>query len=162
MARKLPVQNHFLLKIGWKSCPELNILTAYYLGKFSNFRHSEQPPIIEVRAITGFREIGPFIYLPYRLYRREKNWVPPIRNMEVNQFNPESNPALEHAEYQLWVAEKDGRVTGRIGCFINEMETQMRKEKQARFNWLEMEDDKAISQALLDTALDWAKSRAPP
>ncbi|MBK6903730.1 MAG: hypothetical protein IPH04_13235 [Saprospirales bacterium] len=115
--------------------------------------------MIQVREIAGLSGIGPFVDLPYRLYRKEKYWVPPIRRMEMAQFDPASNPALEHAEYKLWVAEKDGRIAGRIGCFINDMETQMRGQKQARFNWLEFEDDPEISSLLLNQALEWAKSK---
>jgi len=115
--------------------------------------------MIQIREIESFRKIRPFIELPYRLYRNEKNWIPPLRKLEYKQFNPGANPALEHVEYRLWVAEKDGRVAGRIGCFINELETRIRGHKQARFNWLEFEDDPAICRALLDTALEWAKTQ---
>ena len=69
--------------------------------------------MIQVREIAGLSGIGPFVDLPYRLYRKEKYWVPPIRRMEMAQFDPASNPALEHAEYKLWVVEKDGRIAGR-------------------------------------------------
>lgn len=72
---------------------------------------------------------------------------------------PDKNPAFLHCEVSLWVAEKEGRIAGRIGCFINDMETQLRGEKQARFNWIDFEDDPAVSKALLETAENWAREK---
>ena len=116
-------------------------------------------PEIHIKEVDLSKDLSSFIDFPYRLYRRSKFWVPPIKKLEASQFNPDTNSALEHAELKLWVAKKNDKIVGRIGCFINDMESQMRGAKQARFNWFEFEDDPAISQALLDTATRWAKNQ---
>lgn len=114
---------------------------------------------LHTREVDPANDLTSFVDFPYRLYKKNPYWVPPVKQMEFAQFDPKKNPALDHGIQKLWVAEKDGRVVGRIGCFINELETQKRGEKQARFNWLEFEDDPAISQHLLNAASDWAKSQ---
>lgn len=114
---------------------------------------------IQIREIHSKEDIRRFVAFPFRLYRGCPFWIPPIKAMEETTLDREKNPAFQHCEVALWVAEKDGRIAGRIGCFINDLETQMRGEKQGRFNWIDFEDDPAVSGALLETAETWAKSR---
>jgi GNAT superfamily N-acetyltransferase len=114
---------------------------------------------LTIREVSSPEDTGRFVDFPFRLYEGNSYWVPPIKEAELAQFDPRKNPALEHSLLKLWIAEQEGQVVGRIGCFINDLETQMRGEPQARFNWLEFIDDPKVSQALMDTAADWAKSQ---
>ncbi|MBK8491622.1 MAG: hypothetical protein IPL49_12245 [Saprospirales bacterium] len=114
---------------------------------------------VSVREINPSSDLIPFVNFPYRLYKGHPYWIPPIKRMEISQFDRNQNPVLPHCVQKLWVAEKEGRITGRIGCFINDLETQKRGEKHARFNWLEFEDDPMTSRALLEIAADWAKGQ---
>ncbi len=112
---------------------------------------------IHIREIHSKEDIRRFVAFPFRLYKGCPYWIPPIKAMEETALDPEKNPAFQHCEAALWVAEKSGRIAGRICCFFNDLETQMRGEKQARFNWIDFEDDPGVSRALLETAEKWAK-----
>jgi GNAT superfamily N-acetyltransferase len=112
-----------------------------------------------VREVFTKKDLRHFVGLPYRLYRGNPWWIPPLRRAETALFNPEKNPALAICQLKTWLCEKDGRVAGRIGCFINRLETEMTGYPVARFNWLEFEDDSAISAALLETASQWAQAK---
>lgn len=114
---------------------------------------------IHIREIHSKEDIRRFVAFPFRLYKGCPYWIPPIKAMEETALDPEKNPAFQHCEAALWVAEKSGRIAGRICCFFNDLETQMRGEKQARFNWIDFEDDPGVSRALLETAEKWAKDR---
>lgn len=70
---------------------------------------------------------------------------------------PDKNPAFKHSKVKLWIAEKNGRVVGRVAGIINDLETQSRGAVHGRFGWMEFEDDLEISRALLDKVSDWAK-----
>ncbi|MBK7406771.1 MAG: hypothetical protein IPJ40_01055 [Saprospirales bacterium] len=115
--------------------------------------------MIQVREINDIRKIKPFIDFPYRLYKNCPYWIPPLKRGEVRHFTPAKNPSFEHAEAKLWVAEKKGKVVGRIVGIINDLETQARGEVHGRFGWLEFEEDIAIPRALLETAERWAKAK---
>lgn len=117
---------------------------------------------LHIKEVDPANDLTSFVNFPYQLYQKNPYWIPPIKRMESAQFDPEKNPALEHCLQKLWVAEKEGRVVGRIGCFINDLETQKRGEKQARFNWLEFEDDPSVSESLLKAASEWAKNQGAP
>ncbi|MFZ2897880.1 MAG: hypothetical protein WA004_04615 [Saprospiraceae bacterium] len=116
-------------------------------------------PPVKIRNVHSVEDIRRFAGFPFSLYKDCPWWIPPIKKAEEAMLDPGKNPAFQHCETSLWLAEKDGRIAGRIGCFINEMETQMRGEKQARFNWIDFEDDPEVSKALLETAENWAREK---
>lgn len=115
--------------------------------------------MIKIREISSFREIKPFINFPYQHYKKCPYWIPPIRQDEMNQFDPVHNPSLEDSEFKLWVAEKEGKVVGRVVGIINERETRVKGEVHGRFGWLEFEEDLSIPNALLERVGDWARER---
>jgi hypothetical protein len=48
---------------------------------------------IEIRPVTGKRDLRTFIKLPWRLYRDSPNWVPPLL-MDRSQFQRVSKQCL--------------------------------------------------------------------
>ncbi|MFZ2897878.1 MAG: hypothetical protein WA004_04605 [Saprospiraceae bacterium] len=124
-------------------------------------RGTESPPFtgITVKEVVSKRDLARFVEFPYRLYQGNACWIPPLRQGEAAQFDPDSNPSFSTSRIKLWIAEKQGRVAGRIAGIINERETEARGETIGRFGWLEFEDDLEISGLLLETACQWAKEQ---
>jgi len=75
----------------------------------------------------------------------------------MNCFNPETNPALEVSEYQLWMAYRDNQPVGRIAGIINRKANEKWGVKHVRFGWFDFIDDLEVSKALLDTVGQWGK-----
>lgn len=117
------------------------------------------PDNISVREVASKRDLAGFVEFPYRLYKGNACWIPPLRQGEAAQFDPARNPSFSTSRVKLWIAEKQGRVAGRIAGIINENETAARGEIIGRFGWLEFEDDLEISGLLLETAGQWAKDQ---
>ena len=63
-----------------------------------------------IRPVTTKSERKAFIDFPYRLYAKEPTWVPPLRFERKKHMDPAKSPFFEHAEVQLFLAERDGRV----------------------------------------------------
>ena len=53
---------------------------------------------------------GQRVELPYRLYRGEPRWGPPLRRDEYRRFSPAHNPFHAHASIHLWTARREGGV----------------------------------------------------
>ena len=71
---------------------------------------------ITIRPVKTPRDRKAFLDLPFRLYKNDPNWVPPLyveRNDHLTR-----NPYFQHAEAQLFLAELDGEVVGRITAQI--------------------------------------------
>lgn len=111
-----------------------------------------------IREVLTPQDRALFVDFPYRLYKGNPYWIPPIKKAEAATFDPLRNPGFKVCKVKLWIVEKEGRVAGRIAALINEQETLSRGEVIARFGWIEFEDDPAVSRLLLETACEWGKA----
>ena len=80
---------------------------------------------INVAPVTGKTDLNAFIDLAYRLNRSDPNWVPPLRNEVVELLTKGKNPFFDHADVQLFLARRNGHVTGRISAHIDHLATAM-------------------------------------
>lgn len=104
-------------------------------------------------------EVRRFVDLPYRLYRGQSQWVPPLRMDVELMLNPKKHPFYEHSDADFFVAVRDGRVVGRIGVLENKPYNRYHHTRQAQFYLFECEDDRAAAGALFEAAFHWARSR---
>jgi GNAT superfamily N-acetyltransferase len=76
---------------------------------------------ITVRAVISAADRKAFVDLPYRLYASDPHWVPPFKGDVHELINPAKNPFFGHADVELFLAERDGRVVGRISAHIDHL-----------------------------------------
>ncbi len=107
-----------------------------------------------VEPVRSRRDLRRFVLLPWRIYRHDPNWVPPLIGERMAYLTPSRNPFLHDAEMDLFLARRAGRVVGSIGVILD---AQGRSEGVARFGFFEVEEDYAAAAALLDRARRWAK-----
>jgi hypothetical protein len=74
---------------------------------------------IIIRPVATKADKRAFIDLPFRLYANDPNWVPPLKSDVMATITPGKNPWFEHGEAQLFLAEKDGKVVGRISAHLD-------------------------------------------
>jgi hypothetical protein len=82
------------------------------------FREFTMTDII-IRPVVTKADKRAFIDLPFRLYANDPNWVPPLKSDVMATITPGKNPWFEHGEAQLFLAEKDGKVVGRISAHLD-------------------------------------------
>jgi GNAT superfamily N-acetyltransferase len=114
---------------------------------------------MHIRPVQTHADLKAFIRLPYRLYRNDPVWVPPLRSEVRGQFNPKKNPTLDHCEYRLFLLEDEGRVIGRVAAFIDRLAVDFWKEPVGLFGYYECVPDLAASRMLLETAAGWLRER---
>jgi hypothetical protein len=73
-------------------------------------------PHITVRPVQNAADRKAFVELAFRLNAGDPNWVPPLKQEVFALIAPSKNPWFGHAEAQLFVAERDRRVVGRISA----------------------------------------------
>jgi GNAT superfamily N-acetyltransferase len=100
-----------------------------------------------------------FIKLPWRLYRNEPNWVPPLISERKKFLDREKNPFFEHAEAEYFVAWRDGEPVGRISAHVDRNFNEFQANDWGLFGFFEAEDDPEIARALLSAAEEWLRSR---
>lgn len=111
---------------------------------------------IEIKRVKpeSRQEMETFIRFPFRLYKDQPQWVPPILMDERETLNPGKNPAFDSAEAAYWMAFKDGEPAGRIAGIL--LEQELKDTRLARFGWFDFIDDDEVSRLLLETAELWA------
>lgn len=78
---------------------------------------------LAIRSVTSNADRKAFIDLPYRLYANDPNCVPQLKDEARDLITPGRNPWFEHGEAELFVAERDHRVVGRISAHIDHLAT---------------------------------------
>lgn len=106
---------------------------------------------VRVARVKGRADERAFLGLPYELYRRDPNWVAPLRAMERNRWRPDRNPSLRRLRVVRWLARRGGRVVGRIAA-IQDPRAQRWEPRSGFFGFLDCEDDAAVAAALLHAA----------
>ena len=114
---------------------------------------------IEIKPVTGIRDLKTFVSFPYSLYAENPFWVPPLRFAELQTFRRDKNPAFEFCEVKYWLAFKDGKVAGRIAGIINNTYIKTWEKKALRFGYIDFIDDVEVSEALLKTVEKWANEK---
>ena len=84
---------------------------------------------MQIQKVENKSDLKRFIDFPFLFYKNDENWVPPLRVELKNQFNPKTNPFLDHCDYQLFLLIRDGKVIGRIAAFVDHLAVDFWKEK---------------------------------
>ncbi len=69
------------------------------------------------------------------------------------------NPFFDHAEAEYILAERVGRVIGRIAAIANRLHNESHGDRVGFFGFFECEDDPEAARALLDAASEWLRQR---
>ena len=109
---------------------------------------------IEIRPVSNRRELNGFIRVPWRLYRSDPSWVPPLILERMRHLSAD-NPYFKHARWRAWVAYRDGRPVGRISAQIDDLHLQRYQDATGFFGMLEAEHDQAVFAALFAAAEGW-------
>lgn len=107
--------------------------------------------MITIKEAVSKKEIKQFVTFPFSLYKDSKYWVPPIISEEIKIFNKNTNPVLQNANAQLFLAYKNNTIVGRVAAIINWTEIGPKGSNKVRFGWMDMIDDIEVTKALLDT-----------
>src|SRR3954469_18803902 len=106
-----------------------------------------------IRPVVTKADRKAFVDLPFRLYANNPAWIPPLKDEAMGLITPGKNPFFEHAVAQLFLAERDGKVVGRIPASMGAMWTGMPADKgggEDSGNWGYLDaDDKAVADLLI-------------
>ncbi len=114
---------------------------------------------VEIRSVSGRRDLKEFIGLPFRLHANHPLWVPLPKLERWVFLNRRLNAFFSHGEAEYFLARRDGRVVGRITAQVNHAFNDYQKKNWGWFGFLEFEDDQEVLDALLSAAASWLRGR---
>ena len=118
---------------------------------------------VTIRPVESKADRKAFVDLPFRLYADDPHWVPPLKSEALGLITPEKNGWFSHAKAQLFLAERAGRIVGRISAHIDTLALTMPSEQGfgpgcGQFGLMDAEDED-IFRALLATAERWLRDQ---
>lgn len=114
---------------------------------------------MKIHRVETRRDLDQFIQFPYRFYRDDPVWVPPLRSEQWAQYNPRLNPMLNHCETQLFILKDGRKMLGRCSAFIDRLAVAHWNEPIGLFGSFECVEDEAGAHLLLGAARDWLAER---
>lgn len=113
---------------------------------------------VTVRPVASKGDLKAFIDLPFRLHQGTE-WVPPLKLERKILLSRKQNPFFTHGDAEYFLAERDGKVVGRITGQVDHAFNEFHNHKWGSFGFIEFEDDQEILEALLTAAGDWVAER---
>ncbi|MGD8440591.1 MAG: N-acetyltransferase [Holophagae bacterium] len=117
---------------------------------------------MNVKRVAGRSDLKHFVDLPFRLYRGDPIWVPPLKADVRKLLDPSRHPFYgggSDAEIELFLVRDGGRVDGRIAAILNHAHNRAHDENVAFFGFFETVRDPAVAEALFGAAEEWARDK---
>lgn len=113
---------------------------------------------VKIKEISKTKDLRAFIRFPHTLRQGDSSWVPALDFDEMNTLRKDKNPAFEHCQARYFLAIAEGRIVGRVAAINNRLHSEKWDQPYLRFGWIDFEDHKEVSEALLGAVEDWAES----
>lgn len=112
---------------------------------------------ITVKPVATKKDLKRFIILPWKIYKGNNCWVPPLIKDMKEMLNPEKNTSLKKGDHNMFLAFQDGKPVGRIYTGIDKNLNEKKNVNMGYFSLFECIENYDVAQALLDTAIKWFK-----
>jgi GNAT superfamily N-acetyltransferase len=114
---------------------------------------------IEVSQVTGRKERDRFIKFPWRIYRDDPAWVPPLIIERKAFLDRKRHPFYRHGDAALFLAKRNGEIVGRIMASDDPNYNALHQSSVGCFGLFESIDDVDVAAALFDRAAEWLRRR---
>jgi len=115
--------------------------------------------LISIVPVKTPKELKAFIDFPFKLYKHNRYWVPPLKGEVHKLFDRTKNPFWDHAERELFLAYRDKRLVGRIAAIVDDNYINFWNEQTGYFGFFECDDDEDAACALMTSARDYLKEK---
>lgn len=113
---------------------------------------------LSIRPVETKADRKAFVDFVWAVYKDDPAWVPPLKDEVHALITPGKNPWFEHARAQFWLAERRGRVVGRISAQVDDLVQEHWQRGLGHWGMFEALDGEAAAR-LIDTAEDWLRAQ---
>jgi len=117
---------------------------------------------IRVQPVATRRDLRAFAQFPWRVYRGDSNWVPPLISERLNYLDPATGLFYNHADVALFLARRGREVAGTIAAFVDHRRIKYLDRREGGFGFFEVIEDYAVAEQLLNAACAWLLARDVP
>lgn len=112
-----------------------------------------------VSLVTSKQERTEFINFPYSHYAGDEHWIAPLKMEQKKLLDEDKNPFFENGNVELFLAEQNGEICGRIAAIQDFRYNKHHKNTTGFFGFFECIDDQAVANLLFKAAGDWLRQQ---
>ena len=90
---------------------------------------------IEICRVSSRRDLRAFVRFPWRIYRNDPLWVPPLVSDRLKYLDPAGGPFYAQADVVLFMARRDGDVVGTIAAFVDRTRVKHTGKQEGGFGF---------------------------
>ena len=109
-----------------------------------------------VQDEVGLQE---FLRFPWRIYRQDPYWVPPLLPEQRKFLDHRQGPFFEIGEAQYFLAFRHGEPVGRISAHINRRYDEFHGADTGFWGFFEAVPDQQVADELFEAAAAWMRHR---
>jgi len=113
---------------------------------------------VTIRPVSTKQDRKAFVDFAWEVYKDDPAWVPPLKDEVHGLITPGKNPWFEHARAQLWLAERNGKVVGRISAQVDDLVQEHMGKGIGQWGFFDALDPEA-AMALIKTAEEWLRAQ---
>ncbi|MCX7032159.1 MAG: GNAT family N-acetyltransferase [Spirochaetes bacterium] len=116
---------------------------------------------VEIRPVRTARERRLFLSFPWRIYRNDPLWVPPLIGEHRAMIDPRRGSFFKHGTADFLIAWRGGRPVGTIAAGEDTAVTSVQPaaHKDGVFGFFECFENYDVAASLLDRARQWGRER---
>jgi GNAT superfamily N-acetyltransferase len=114
---------------------------------------------MEIHPVRNHREKESFLTFPWRLYRDDPLWVPPLLDERRKATDPARGGFFHSGQAEFFVAWESGQPVGTLCCAEERSRTQLNGHAECMIGFFECIEDYRVAEALFQQAEAWARAR---
>ncbi len=98
-----------------------------------------------IQSVCDRKTLRDFLALPFRVYREDQHWVPPLTSEVRRVLDPRRNPYFRNANLERFVCYRANESVSRVAIVTNRLHWEKYRTKPAFFGFFEsVPDDDAV------------------
>ena len=114
---------------------------------------------VEVRPVRTHRDKRRFLTFPWKIYKNDPLWVPPLLPQRAKIIDPKQGAFFQRGEAELFIAWRDGQPVGTICAGEDKVVNADINRRECIFGFFEYFEEMEIAEALLQKVTEWAGRR---
>lgn len=110
---------------------------------------------MEVIEVTNNELVNAFHRVPESIYKNDPNYIPPVKRMVENTFDPAKNARFKRGDARRWVLNSEGKYIGRIAAFYDQNYASGYDQPTGCCGYFECINNQDAANILFDTAKNW-------
>jgi len=116
--------------------------------------------MIQILPVVAARERKIFLTFPWRIYKNDPLWVPPLLKERAKNTDPTRGIFFKDGAAEFFLAYKDGQPAGTLCLAEEKQRTRHLGHAECMYGFFECIEDYAVFEAMFKHAEAWARARS--